>query len=72
MPRESGPSRTTAPRRIRCVAHAQPFRSIDASAENKRMDRLRDVEELMEVERVGLLMERRELYFKRCRFWLGD
>ena len=38
----------------------------------KRMDRLRDIEELMEVERVGLLMERRDLYFKRCRFWLGD
>ncbi|GMI55158.1 hypothetical protein TeGR_g6266, partial [Tetraparma gracilis] len=34
--------------------------------------RLTDMEEVLEAERRSLLMERRDSYYKRCRYWLGD
>ena len=37
-----------------------------------RLNRIREIEELCDVEIESLARERRELYGKRCRFWLGE
>jgi len=37
-----------------------------------KRQRVGDMEEILEAERRALLHERRDSYYKRCRFWLGD